>query len=113
MSKYDRLRHHLGGLATDSWEASFTDIEAVLRGPLPPSARTYTEWWSNNVAGGGRNSVRGTRKPALIDAGQWRESLRALAIVAVGRPATRPESQTMSRHAWSDRQQGSDSFFIM
>jgi hypothetical protein len=47
MAKYDPLRDHLAGLprGQNSLTLSFARVEALLGEPLPPSARTYDDWW--------------------------------------------------------------------
>lgn len=47
MSKYDPLRKRLTALREDSLALSFEEIEGLIGQPLPPSARDYDEWWSN------------------------------------------------------------------
>ena len=45
--KYRRLYAHLSGLQSKEWNASFTEIEAIIGFGLPVSARRYTAWWAN------------------------------------------------------------------
>ncbi len=47
--KYVRLTEHLAALDDQRWDATFADIESVLRFPLPESARTYQAWWANQM----------------------------------------------------------------
>jgi len=47
-SKYDPLRQHLEALATQTWHASFADIERTVGFPLPESARLHPAWWANS-----------------------------------------------------------------
>jgi hypothetical protein len=49
VSKYDRLREELDRRAAGPVTLSFTAVEKVVA--LPPSARTYTAWWSNDRGG--------------------------------------------------------------
>lgn len=58
MGKYEPLAAHLKKQDTDSWTASFAEIEAVLGAPLPESARKYREWWANQ-RGGGHSQAKG------------------------------------------------------
>jgi len=51
MSKYDPLHQHLNSLRTDSWIASFEDIERILGVALPKSAYKHSAWWANNKQG--------------------------------------------------------------
>ncbi|HZO33107.1 MAG TPA: hypothetical protein VFH48_44755 [Chloroflexota bacterium] len=47
MAKYDPLRDFLAGLPRGQSRAtlSFVRVEELLGEPLPPSARTYDDWW--------------------------------------------------------------------
>jgi hypothetical protein len=45
-SKYDRLRHYLNVQTARSVVLSFREIEKILGGPLPPSARKHSAWWA-------------------------------------------------------------------
>ena len=47
MAKYDPLRDFLTGLPRAQSRAtlSFTRVEQLIGEPLPPSARTYDDWW--------------------------------------------------------------------
>jgi hypothetical protein len=47
MSKYQKLTFHLANMDDNVWEASFDQIEEVLRMPLPDSASQYPAWWAN------------------------------------------------------------------
>jgi len=58
MGKYEPLASHLAAAQDDKWIARFSEIEAVLGFPLPRSARTYREWWSNQK-GGGHSQAKG------------------------------------------------------
>jgi hypothetical protein len=64
MAKYDPLRDHLAGLprAQNRANLSFTRIEELIGEPLPPSARTYDDWW--------RGRAR-WRKVVDIDSRPW------------------------------------------
>ncbi len=41
MSKYESLADYLRSLTTNEWNASFSEIERILRFPLPASAHNY------------------------------------------------------------------------
>lgn len=58
MGKYEPLAEHLSGERENAWIASFSEIEAVLGFPLPPSARNHREWWGNQ-RGGGHSQAKG------------------------------------------------------
>lgn len=48
MSKYEALGKFLRSQQGERVPMSFTDIERVIGGKLPPSARKHRPWWSNN-----------------------------------------------------------------
>jgi hypothetical protein len=54
MGKYEPLAARLDRepSGSDSWVATFAEIEAVLGFPLPASAHKYREWWGNQRDGG-------------------------------------------------------------
>ncbi len=45
MSKYDPWRDHLTNQRADIVTMSFDELDELAH--LPPSSRTYAEWWSN------------------------------------------------------------------
>ena len=47
--KYAALHRHLTALTEDEWHTKFRDVEVVLGGALPRSARSYQAWWSNTT----------------------------------------------------------------
>lgn len=49
--KYEALEQHLNSQERSRQEISlsFAEIESLIRQPLPPSAYTYREWWSNQT----------------------------------------------------------------
>ena len=49
--KYRKLYAHLCGLRSQEWQASFTEVEAVLGFRLPLSARMHRPWWANQSRG--------------------------------------------------------------
>ncbi len=48
MTKYAKLSSFLEGLGTSSRRMKFAEIENILEFRLPPSARRYHAWWTNN-----------------------------------------------------------------
>lgn len=48
MSKYQPLESFLIDTGRDSVPMTFEDIEKIISGHLPPSARKHRAWWSNN-----------------------------------------------------------------
>ena len=57
-NEYDRLHAYLESFPGERWEATFSEVEAVLGEPLPYSARQHRPWWSN---GGGHPQTRAWR----------------------------------------------------
>ena len=51
MGKYEPLSRYLSARDSDSWSATFEQIEAELGFPLPRSAREHRAWWSNQKDG--------------------------------------------------------------
>lgn len=51
MSKYEPLARHLRELPRDTWDASFKEIEEILKFKLPPSAHKHDAWWGNSRRG--------------------------------------------------------------
>lgn len=49
VTKYQPLRTFLESRPGRELPMSFSEVEGVLRFPLPPSARRHAAWWSNNV----------------------------------------------------------------
>lgn len=47
--KYRKLSERLNNLATDQETLTFAQIEDILGTTLPPSARVYAAWWSNQA----------------------------------------------------------------
>lgn len=60
MSRYEPLAQFLAAKKTNSWEASFDEIEKRLGAPLPKSAYKYPAWWANQN-GPGHSQTRGWR----------------------------------------------------
>ena len=60
MSRYEPLAQFLTSKKSDSWEASFEEIERQLGAPLPKSAYKYPAWWANQ-SGPGHSQTRGWR----------------------------------------------------
>ena len=46
--KYASLHRHLSNLDAREWATTFREVEKILGATLPPSARTYQEWWAND-----------------------------------------------------------------
>ena len=60
MSRYEPLAQFLAAKKSDSWDATFLDIEKQLGAPLPQSAYKYPAWWANQT-GPGHSQTRGWR----------------------------------------------------
>lgn len=67
MAKYDPLRDFLAGLprAQAKVSLSFQRVETLIGEPLPPSAKTYDDWW--------RGRAR-WRKVIDIDSRPWEKA---------------------------------------
>jgi len=50
MTRYERFRKYLRDIPTDvqTLNLTFPQVEAILGGRLPDSARRYSAWWSNS-----------------------------------------------------------------
>ena len=84
MGKYEPLSTHLQAAKSGEWAATFAQVEQVLGFSLPPSARKYREWWSNQ-AGAGHSQARGWQ-----DAGWqvWKVDLEGEKVIFRRRPST-------------------------
>jgi hypothetical protein len=49
--KYDPLRHYLRQQTQSRVPMTFQQVEAVIGGPLPASARKHRPWWANDAMG--------------------------------------------------------------
>lgn len=63
-SRYSRLAASLQSQSAPRLQLSLTEIEAIIGGELPPSARTHRSWWAND-------SVSHVQSQEWLDAG-WR-----------------------------------------
>ncbi len=50
-SKYDALATYLRQQSGSAHTMTFSDIEDVIGGKLPASARTHRAWWGNSISG--------------------------------------------------------------
>lgn len=50
MGKYSKFGSYLSNVATSDVSLSFPEIEAILRFPLPSSAREHRPWWANDAS---------------------------------------------------------------
>ena len=93
MSKYMPLEMYLSGLAEPEASMSFADVERVLGFALPPAARRYRAWWSNNPTNSAiTNAWLGAGfRSAQVD--MARQTLRFVRAVA-GRPAQTAPSRS-------------------
>ena len=48
MGKYDPLGRYLSGQPNDSCTLPFPEVEEIIGGPLPASARAHQGWWGND-----------------------------------------------------------------
>lgn len=54
MAKYDALSEALRTAQSTSRTFTFDELEGLIPGGLPPSARQYREWWANAVSADGQ-----------------------------------------------------------
>jgi hypothetical protein len=50
MSKYDPLAKRLVAAKGGEWKASFAELEKLLGGPLPKTAKSGKVWWKSDAA---------------------------------------------------------------
>ena len=50
-SRYDPLKRYLAERTDPVIHLSFGEIERIIGGPLPASARRYRPWWANERSG--------------------------------------------------------------
>jgi len=50
-SRYDPLKRYLAGHSEPVIHLSFVEIERIIGGPLPASARRHRPWWANERSG--------------------------------------------------------------
>ena len=50
-SRYDPLRRYLAEHSEPVIHLSFADVERIIGGPLPASARRHRPWWANERSG--------------------------------------------------------------
>ena len=53
--KYAPLYRHLAAKTVAAWSVSYSELETILGFELPPSARLYRSWWSNQRRGAGHS----------------------------------------------------------
>jgi len=49
MGKYDPLRDRLNTRRDQAVTFTFADLDRIVPGGLPPSARKHRAWWANNA----------------------------------------------------------------
>lgn len=69
--KYTPLEKYLDGIAPSIREITLTfeQIERILNDKLPPSAKRYKVWWSNEIEGSH------VQARSWVDAGWFKESV--------------------------------------
>ncbi|HEY9218209.1 MAG TPA: hypothetical protein VIO94_09175, partial [Phenylobacterium sp.] len=50
MSKFKALSDQLAGQAGNEWRTSFDEVDQLLGGALPKTARSGVAWWANDGA---------------------------------------------------------------
>lgn len=71
-SRYEGLRVYLSQRSEAVIRLSFADIETIIGGPLPASARRYRPWWANEQSGThvhARSWLDAGRRTANVDLG--------------------------------------------
>jgi hypothetical protein len=69
-SRYDPLRKYLAGRSEPVVHLSFAEIERIIGGPLPASARRHRPWWANERSGSHVHAsawMRADRRTANVD----------------------------------------------
>jgi hypothetical protein len=69
-SRYDPLKRYLAGRSEPVVHLSFGEIERIIGGPLPPSARRHRPWWANERSGShvhARSWIDAGRRTANVD----------------------------------------------
>jgi hypothetical protein len=79
-SRYDPLRKYLAGRSEPVIHLSFAEIERIIGGPLPASARRHRPWWANERSGShvhasawmgaGRRTANVDLKVGIVDFGR-------------------------------------------
>ena len=69
MSVYDPLLRELGRTKAQTIRLTFSEIEAILGRPLPPSAYKFSAWWGNESSrkAGTRRRWRGCRQASRLE----------------------------------------------
>lgn len=97
MSKYEPLEIYLKSLDFESIPMTFTEIELVIEDGLPPSARKYRTWWSNNPSNStmSRSLIAAGFKVTKVNMNQ--ESLVFVKIGAEYKIAKAPSIPTLKK----------------
>lgn len=79
-SRYDPLKRYLAGRSEPVIHLSFAEIERIIGGPLPASARRHRPWWANERSGShvhasawmgaGRRTANVDLKAEVVDFGR-------------------------------------------
>jgi len=91
-SRYDPLRRYLAGRSEPVVHLSFAEIERIIGGPLPASARRHRPWWANERSGSHVHAsawMGAGRRTANVDlnAGTVDFARSAVSTLATSRPA--------------------------
>ena len=105
MSRYEPLAQFLAAKKTDSWEATFEEIERRLGAPLPRSAYKYPAWWANQ-SGPGHSQTRGWRSVGwrTCDLDLERRRVRFERDDAVGTASSSTVRETASGYGQRERE---------
>ena len=93
MSKYDALNDYLHAQTADRISLDFNQIESILEGNLPASARNHNAWWANNPTGHSHCRAwhdAGWRTSALDLAGEKVDFVRTAGSNPRGKVKTSP-----------------------
>lgn len=65
--KYHTLEEHLLSRDDSLWSATFKEIEGIIDGDLPDSARKHQAWWANQGSGHSQHWQRAGWKTTAVD----------------------------------------------
>jgi hypothetical protein len=57
MSKYDKLTEFLSEISEDRICLTFDEVDSLVDGGLPESARNHRPWWANRTEGRGSQNL--------------------------------------------------------
>jgi hypothetical protein len=101
MGVYEPLTRHLRSLPSDSWSTNFSEIEKIIRRPLPSSAYDYRPWWGNQKKGN-HSQARAWRDAGweTRDVDLKRKTLRFERVEKESGAGPRSEAKTRIEDLW-------------